>query len=341
MNRHPAIIAAIFLILGGCSSFSVRKNAGDRSISSDEFKSEFHYSPLAGLEYDKKVMRRDSSDVIKVGSLYYVWYTKGNQYHGYDATIWYATSEDGRLWTERAEALQRGGPASWDEQSVFTPNILVAEGRYYLFFTGVSKPFSDRSKTAIGVAEADLPDGPWKKFDGNPILITGESGKWIGSSGTKAEPKGAWDSHRVDDACLLVRDGKCWLYYKGRQMGLSPRETKMGLAVADRPTGLYIKHENNPLIKSGHEVLVWPHGGGVAALIRTGPESNTIQYAPDGLNFSIMGQLKNQPWAPGAYRPDAFLDSRHGSGVIWGISLKVHNKWPYLVRYDCDLGLSK
>ena len=24
---------------------------------------------------------------------------------------------------------------------------------------------------AIGIAEADLPDGPWKKFDGNPVLV--------------------------------------------------------------------------------------------------------------------------------------------------------------------------
>jgi len=36
-------------------------------------------------------MRRDPSDVIKVGDLFYVWYSKGKIAPGYDATVWYAT----------------------------------------------------------------------------------------------------------------------------------------------------------------------------------------------------------------------------------------------------------
>ena len=41
-------------------------------------------------------MRRDPSDVIKVGDLFYVWYSKGKISPGYDATLWYATSPDGK-----------------------------------------------------------------------------------------------------------------------------------------------------------------------------------------------------------------------------------------------------
>ena len=49
------------------------------------------YSPAKGLGPEPGVMRRDPSDIIKVGDLYYVWYTKSHVAHGYDAKVWYAT----------------------------------------------------------------------------------------------------------------------------------------------------------------------------------------------------------------------------------------------------------
>ena len=52
-------------------------------------------SAANGIGPQDGVMRRDPSDIIKVGDLYYVWYSKGAQSHGYDATVWYATSPDG------------------------------------------------------------------------------------------------------------------------------------------------------------------------------------------------------------------------------------------------------
>ena len=136
--------------------------------------SPFTFADLPGLEPSAIVMRRDPSDVIKVGNRYYVWYTKGRVVDGYDATIWYATSADGRAWTEGGEALGRGGAGAWDEQSVFTPNILEANGRFWLFFTAVPKPFINEgnriTKTAIGIAVSNTPDGPWTKLPGNPVL---------------------------------------------------------------------------------------------------------------------------------------------------------------------------
>ena len=54
-------------------------------------------------------MRRDSSDVIKVGELYYVWYPKGKISPRYDAAVWYATSKDGVNWTEKRQPLGGSG----------------------------------------------------------------------------------------------------------------------------------------------------------------------------------------------------------------------------------------
>jgi hypothetical protein len=119
--------------------------------------------------------------------------------------------------------------------------------------------------TAIGVASAVSPEGPWIRNPNNPVLTPGKDAA-------------GFDSFRVDDACLITRGGKYWLYFKGRQQGHSPRETKCGVAIASWPMGPYRKSAVNPVIGSGHEVLVWPEGTGVTALVGPmGPEKNTLQ----------------------------------------------------------------
>lgn len=318
------------LLVGQCFG----KSSAVAVCEGSEFHTEFTYGPAKGLGYEEGMTRRDPSDIIKVGPRYYVWYTKTpHGSSGYNATIWYATSADGRAWKEKGEAIARGGKGAWDEHSVFTPNILVAAGKYYLFYTAVPEPFTNDgggprgTKTAVGIAVAASPAGPWERCAHNPVL-------------RPSQDRHDFDSHRVDDACLIVRDGKYWLYYKGRQLGLSPSQTKMGVAIALKPEGPYVKSELNPVIKSGHEVLVWPYREGVAALIGpTGPDKNTIQYSPDGLHFSVKAHIEDPPKAPGGYRPDAFTNTGYASGFTWGVSMGSYRKWPYLVRFECDLSL--
>ena len=169
------------------------------------------HSELEGIGAEDGVMRRDPSDVIKVGDLFYVWYSKGMIAPGYDATVWYATSKDGRKWTEKGMALDKGKPGTWEGASVFTPNILVAEGQYWLFYTGTSRKFQKgfNPDSKIGIAVADSPDGPWSRLDSNPAL-------------KNSDRRDDFDSHLVDDACLLKRDGKYWFYYKGCLLYTSP-----------------------------------------------------------------------------------------------------------------------
>ena len=49
----------------------------------------------------------------------------------------------------------------------------------------------------------------------------------------------------MDDAALLVRDGKVWFYYKGRKQGKGAGDTKMGVAFADSPTSLMWRLQND------------------------------------------------------------------------------------------------
>ncbi|WP_411827524.1 family 43 glycosylhydrolase [Luteolibacter sp. AS25] len=289
---------------------------------------EISYTELENIGLQDGVMRRDPSDIIKVGDLFYLWYSKGNIAPGYDATVWYATSPDGMNWTEKGEVLGKGEAGTWEGASVFTPNILVAEGRYWLFYTGTSQEFGKNFNpdSKIGLAVSDSPDGPWERVGNEPVLKNSDNPE-------------DFDSHLIDDACLVVRDGKYWFYYKGRQLGKSPAQTQMGVAIADKPEGPYVKHEANPVIPGNHEVIVWPEGNGVAAMIGTvGPKeiTNSILYAEDGLNFKKTHKVANGPVGAGAYRPEAFTDSKKGGHAEWGVELQYAGKkgLPYIQRWD-------
>lgn len=338
-NSISALILALGLI--GCAS---KKNI-EIKINSVSFS----YSILKGLEPENGVTRRDPSDVIKVDDRYYLWYTKTEgAYSGYDASVWYASSIDGKTWEEKGEAISRGKIGSWDAYSVFTPNILVAKGKYYLFYTGV-KPtpgnqegkFENNSETditAIGLAVSDLPNGPFVRVSSKPVLEISDTIDFF-------------DSYRIDDACMIYRNNKYYLYYKGRSRKdgtAGPKHTKLGVAIADMPEGPYVKHENNPIITSGHEVMVWPYQEGIMALLSDhGPEGKTLQFSKDGINFKKVASFDNDyPLAPGSYRVDNFRDaSKQKEGISWGISMfygdRNKNKWPHLLRYEIKIEESK
>ena len=320
------------LIISAIALLAATAQAQDNAQAKDEaFENvTFSHTELEDIGPEKGVMRRDPSDVIKVDGLFYVWYSKGTIASGYDATVWYATSEDGRKWTEKGMALAKGEKGTWEGASVFTPNILVAEGKYWLFYTGTSrefkKGFSPDSK--IGIAVSDSPNGPWERLDSNPAL-------------SNSENREDFDSHLVDDACLIVRDGKYHFYYKGRQLGKGPGQTQMGLAIADQPQGPYVRHKANPVIPGNHEVLVWPQGKGVAAMIgSTGPKSitNSILYSENGFEFTKTHTVKKGPWAGGAYRPEAFTQSGKGELPKWGVEIgrgkEKGKRLPCIGRFD-------
>ncbi|MGC9355567.1 MAG: family 43 glycosylhydrolase, partial [Mariniphaga sp.] len=315
------------------------------SIKEKFSNTEFHFDEVTGIGFEEGVTRRDPSDVIRVGQTYYVYYTKipdaepkywGAGYWG--ASVWCAKSEDeGFTWTEVGEMLDVGEEGKWDSQAVFTPNILYANGKYYLFYTGV-KPtpgnpdgeFENNNITditAIGVAVSDSSTGPFKRFCQEPILKV------------SVEPE-KFDSYRVDDASLLYRNGLYWLYYKGRSLVAGqggPAHTCMGVAYSKYPEGPYTKY-GKAILERSHEVLIWPESNGVGAFASI---SETFEYAPDGIDF-ISGKLnlkaEKRAFAPGAFRPDLTKPVVVGEVLKWGISMVPNKHECYLRRFELISG---
>lgn len=321
------------LFLANCTPNSKEKTAGNTSSQMDVPSAEFTYQTVSGIGLDSLYNRRDNSDIIKVGDTYYIWYSRMDRpvTAGYWATIWYATSKDeGYSWQEQGMALGLGAGGQFDSHSVFTPNILAHEGKYYLYYTGVKPTPGNPNRefegnhttdfTAIGLAVADNPDGPFKRVDNNPVLSASENPE-------------DFDSYRVDDASLLVKDQQISLYYKGRSLihgAQGPKLTEMSVAYADHPAGPFVKHKGSLLDKS-HEVLIWKKDEGVASLASI---SQTINYAVDGVHFSVLvDSLTNIPKAPGLYRPD--LEGNLDTATPgWGIAMKSKKGEAYLLRFE-------
>ena len=103
------------------------------------------------------------------------------------------------------------------------------------------------------------------------------------------------------------------------------------------------RHSLNPIMNSGRETTLFPFKEGIAAfVIKDGNERPTIQYAEDGVNFTIMATARMMPLAAGPYIPDAFTNTKYGRGITWGICFAAPGKGKkgnMLLRFDCDLSL--
>ncbi|MFC2113349.1 glycoside hydrolase family 117 protein [Bacteroidota bacterium] len=372
MNRLVFLIIIVVV-----SGFSSCQNGGDESAAikryriqgllyeeDNEFYTEFRNTPITGLGLEEGVSRRDPSGVIKVDDTYYVWYTRAEgppvvgqdhandtlrAYHYDLADIGYATSLDGYNWTEQGVSAIRGPKGSFDHRTIFTPDILVANGKYYLFYQAAGELSQglgwDFGFNLIGMSWADSPDGPWHRHP-EPILNLG--------------PEGSFDELNMHDPSFIVKGGKYYLYYKGQPKGpklasyLEGRDAKYGtrlawgVAIADNPEGPYIKSKYNPVICAGHEIIVFPYRHGICALLNQGPEKGSLQFSEDGINFYPKAYgLVNIPHAAGYYRAGNFADIETvtGQGITWGFRNRMGNidghLWNFLSRWDCDLNLQR
>ena len=322
---------------------------------SNNWYGDFRVRDLKGdFAYQPGVVRRDPSSVLYEEGLYHTWYTKSegpskgftdnpdDKVWPWDySEVWHATSKDGITWKEDKVAVQRGTAGSFDDRSVFTPEICKHDGTYYLVYQTVKSPYIQRVKNQVGIAHATSPWGPWTKHS-EPILSPADNGQWKGDDPHDrfgVIKRGDFDSHKVHDPYLTFYNGKFHLYYKGEQMGweitFGGREIRHGVATSDSPFGPFSKSPFNPISNSGHEVAIWHFKGGIGSLITTdGPERNTIQWAKDGINFEILAHVRSAPHAMGLLRTN---DNSEVPFKIfeWGLTHEYKNgNDQYIRRFD-------
>jgi hypothetical protein len=145
------------------------------------------------------------------------------------------------------------GKNYWDGLCTHNPNIFRYGKQYCLFYMGNTGDgklmkelnYSHRNNQRIGIAIADRPEGPWKRFD-RPAL--------------DANPvKGSFDSLMTSNPAGCARpEGGVLLVYKGVIDDGSPRggRVRYGAATAPTPEGPYTRHPGN-IFEAGDSEKVW------------------------------------------------------------------------------------
>jgi hypothetical protein len=138
------------------------------------------------------------------------------------------------------------GQEFWDADVTHNPNIVLRDGKYLLYYVGNHGDGNyptHRNHQRIGVAIADKPEGPWRRFD-QPIID-------VSTDAT------GFDSLCVANPAAAVRpDGGLIVIYKavaivpGKVMGGNVR---YGVAVADKPEGPYVKQPGRVFEAEGAE----------------------------------------------------------------------------------------
>lgn len=82
----------------------------------------------------------------------------------------------------------------------YVGGVVKVDGKYYMYNEypiGESSP----DQGPICLATAEKPEGPWKKYEGNPVIPAGD---W-----------GAWDDGGYSEAGVIYRDGVFHIFYGG------------------------------------------------------------------------------------------------------------------------------
>ncbi|MEA3226279.1 MAG: glycoside hydrolase family protein, partial [Planctomycetota bacterium] len=182
--------------------------------------------------------------------------------------------------------LGKRGAEFWDGVSVYNPQVLHANGKYYLYYTGNNGDNRLRKDAKgnlitqrIGVAVADHPAGPWKRMD-TPLIDLSEEGVDSNFSCNPAV------TQTPDGTFLMVY--KCG-YGTGR-MGPVVHTT----AVAKTPLGPFVKTNRKVFAKEGsrfpaEDPFIWHQEGKYYAVLKdmrgdfSGAGKSLVQFeSPNG-----------------------------------------------------------
>lgn len=215
-------------------------------------------------------------------------------------------------------ALPARGKQLWDGLCTHNPTVHEFDGKYYLYHMGntgdghATKKLNPihRNNQRIGVAVADHPNGPWKRFDEPLIDIS--------------EDESASDALMVSNPSILRRDdGMFVLIYKA--VGMNGRIPFGGpvvhlAATSQSPTGPFRK-QNKPLFTApgvdfpAEDPYIWFQDGMCWAIVNdhkghfngTGSDSLALFQSVDGLEWepanSPLVTKRIIPWADGTQQP--------------------------------------
>ena len=200
------------------------------------------------------------------------------------------------------------GPQFWDGMTTHNPTIHRYKGKYILFYIGMTYPFKRPTQTItdkqygntwntkrIGIAIADSPKGPWKRFN-KPIL----------------QPRpNHWDAAITSNPAAIIHpDGSVLLIYKSAPVPYPERRKNralhFGVASAPNYLGPYKRLNNGKYIdikgaKNAHieDPYIWYSNGYYHMIAKIFSKTLTGEagagfyaYSKDGEKWSLSKHPK-------------------------------------------------
>lgn len=202
--------------------------------------------------------------------LYHMLFSRWPERLGHDAWVTHseiayatATNPIGPYTFQRVVLGGAGGDA-WDANVAHNPTLLEHDGRFYLYYMGNrgnGEYWNNRNHQRIGLAVADHPGGPWKRWD-HPILDV---------------TRGSWDGLMTSNPSVTRGpDGRFCMMYKGvSEKGPMPKGGAVvcGVAFADHPAGPFVKYPE-PIITNPQNTwavedpFIWCEGDRYYCLVK-------------------------------------------------------------------------
>lgn len=235
-------------------------------------------------------------DEGKVHVFYSTWENEGNWLT--HSKIAHAVADHPEGPYKKLGVIMKGRKGKWDAHTIHNPNIQRVDGKYVMLYIGNDtihqENWRDRAKAAntqrVGMAIADSPYGPWKRFD-KPIIDV--------SSDTLA-----WDGYcTVNPSFMKHPNGEYWIYYRSWDRRNDDRR-KTGVAMSRNLEGPYKKYANNPIID-------FPERGGQT--------EDPYFFWYKGKFHCLIRDMGNYDWYSGLY-----LESN--DGLTWGEYQRGHHK---------------
>lgn len=276
--KYIKILVISLLILQSCAQKSKKSAA---NVGGNDFKIEFGKVAKKSVFSEEGMSIWGGSLVKGEDNLYHMFYSRWPKAPGW---IWVSHSEIAHAVSDspfgpfkfKDVALKVRGAEYWDGLCTHNPTIHKFNGKYYLYYMGNTGDLKiegtpekeelnwvHRNNQRIGVAVADSPSGPWKRFD-KPVVDV-------------SKDDNAHDALVTSNPSVCqTPEGKYLIVYKGvgKKFPLPNGGPVVHcVAIADSPTGPFVKREKLAFEIKGErfpaeDPYIWFQDGKYRAIVK-------------------------------------------------------------------------
>lgn len=305
--KYLSLVAISAIISCGKKQQKVETSTKAVSAAIENFKIEFEdVNPKNIFESDTMSIWGGSLAKGDDG-LYHMYYSRWPKKIGWEwvnySEIAHATSKSpfGPFKFHDVALGMQQDTTKWDGTTAHNPTVHKIKGKYYLYYMGnkgdlkiVSTPgkpklnWMHRNNQRIGVAVAENPNGPWKRFD-TPVLDI-------------SIDENASDALMTSNPSVCeMKDGKILMVYKavGKQFKLPAGGPVVHMvAIADSPTGPFKKYPDPVFTFKGErfpaeDPYIWYQEGKYRAIVKRIKHEgkkrvfSLVHYdSPDGIQWN-------------------------------------------------------